>query len=240
MLSSKIANPSCDSFPPLRRASSPSRAASMALSTSPSLRINSLCRPRAFGISITSTRTGLLSPIGLGDSFRLLDRRISFDRSIVAFAASHEESPAFPTKRNGVEDGVVLAYPMKRSGEDGVVELVQFQVLFDMDVAFSEGFTVFWMQSNSVVICSIKHSEIEVEKEKEDLDFQAEESEEAWKQTLASFKEQALKMRSMSQEAYEIYSKRAMIILKETSEQLKIQAEKARNDLTEAAREISE
>ncbi|GLU14868.1 hypothetical protein SLE2022_314110 [Rubroshorea leprosula] len=177
MLSSKIANPSCDSFPPLRRASSPPRAASMAMCALPSLRINSLCRPRAFGSSTTSTRTGLLSPIGLGDSFRLLDRRILFDRSIVAFSASHEES---------------------------------------------------------------KHSEIEVEKEKEDLDFHAEESKEAWKQTLASFKEQALKMRSMSQEAYEMYSKRAVIILKETSEQLKIQAEKARNDLTEPAREISE
>ncbi|GLT68272.1 hypothetical protein SLA2020_405200 [Shorea laevis] len=141
MLSSKIANPSCDSFPPLRRASSPPRAASMAMSALPSLRINSLCRPRAFGISIASTRTGLLSPIGLGVGFRCLDRGISFIRSIVAFAASHEES---------------------------------------------------------------KHSEIEVEKEKEDLNFQAEESEEAWKQTLASFKKQALKMRSVSQEAYEI------------------------------------
>lgn len=85
-----------------------------------------------------------------------------------------------------------------------------------------------------------KHSEIEVEKEKKDLDAEAKESEQAWKQTLASFKEQALKMQNLSQEAYELYSQRAMVILKETSEQLRIQADKARYDLSEVAKEISE
>ena len=67
-----------------------------------------------------------------------------------------------------------------------------------------------------------------------------EESNEAWKQALEAFKEQALKMQSVSQEAYEIYSKKALVTLKQTSEQLQIQAEKAKNDLTEIAKEISE
>lgn len=66
-----------------------------------------------------------------------------------------------------------------------------------------------------------------------------EEANEAWKQALETFKEQALKMQSVSQETYEIYSKKALVTLKQTSEKLKIQAEKARNDLTEIAKEIS-
>jgi len=85
-----------------------------------------------------------------------------------------------------------------------------------------------------------KPNEIDVEEEKSDLKVGAEESEEAWKQTLASFKEEALKMQSVSQEAYELYSKKAIVILKETSEQLKIQAEKAREDLSVIAKQISE
>ncbi|KAL6987990.1 hypothetical protein U1Q18_013737 [Sarracenia purpurea var. burkii] len=83
-------------------------------------------------------------------------------------------------------------------------------------------------------------SEIEFEKEKSDLKVEAEESQEAWKQTLASFKEQALKMQGVSQEAYELYSKKAIVVLKETSEQLKIQAEKVSYDLSVIAKEISE
>ncbi|CAM8964708.1 unnamed protein product [Rhodiola kirilowii] len=82
-----------------------------------------------------------------------------------------------------------------------------------------------------------KHSEPEVEKEQEQGD---EESQEEWKQALASFKEQALKMQSVSQEAYELYSKKATVILKETSERLKIQADKASQDLGVVLNEISE
>lgn len=85
-----------------------------------------------------------------------------------------------------------------------------------------------------------KPSDVELEKDKKDLKTEAEESEEAWKQTLASFKEQAMQVKAVSQEAYEVYSKKAMIILKETSEKLQIQAEKAREDLTVVAKEISE
>ncbi|XP_068341110.1 protein FATTY ACID EXPORT 3, chloroplastic [Pyrus communis] len=85
-----------------------------------------------------------------------------------------------------------------------------------------------------------QHSDIEVENEKNNAKSESEESEEAWKHTLASFKEQALKMQSISQEAYEQYSKKALVIMKETSELLKIQADKARDDLSEIAKEISE
>ncbi|PON60538.1 TMEM14 family [Parasponia andersonii] len=85
-----------------------------------------------------------------------------------------------------------------------------------------------------------KHSEIEVEKEKDNIKLGADESQEAWREGLASFKEQALKVQSISQEAYDIYSKKALVILKDTSEQLKIQADKARQDLDEIAKEISE
>lgn len=67
-----------------------------------------------------------------------------------------------------------------------------------------------------------------------------EESQEAWKQALDTFKEQALKLQGVSQEAYELYSKKAIVVLKDTSEQLKIQADKARHDLSEVAKEITE
>ncbi|XP_075638855.1 protein FATTY ACID EXPORT 3, chloroplastic isoform X2 [Castanea sativa] len=95
-----------------------------------------------------------------------------------------------------------------------------------------------------VVASSASHEdssqEIEVEKGKDDHNLGAEDSQEVWKELLESFKEQALKMQSVSQEAYELYSKKAVVILKETSEQLKIQADKARDDLIEIAKEISE
>nr|GMC92011.1 protein FATTY ACID EXPORT 3, chloroplastic [Ipomoea batatas] len=83
-------------------------------------------------------------------------------------------------------------------------------------------------------------SKAEVEFEKNDLEKASDESQEAWKQTLESFKEQALKMQSISKEAYEVYSKKAMIVLEETSEKLKIQSEKAKHDLSVIAKEISE
>lgn len=79
-----------------------------------------------------------------------------------------------------------------------------------------------------------------MEKGNDEPHIGSEESQEAWKQALDTFIEQASKIRSVSEEAYEIYSKKAIIILKDTSEQLKIQADKARNDLSVAAKEISE
>lgn len=83
-------------------------------------------------------------------------------------------------------------------------------------------------------------SEAEDSKEKNDINVEANESEEAWKQTLALFKEKALVMQSVSQEAYEQYSKKAAVVFKEASEQLKIQAEKAKQDLSVIAKEVSE
>ncbi|KAL9428609.1 hypothetical protein AB3S75_030568 [Citrus x aurantiifolia] len=91
----------------------------------------------------------------------------------------------------------------------------------------------------STVVFSASHEESSSE-ESSEIKATAKESEEAWKQTLAAFREQAIKMQSVSQEAYEIYSKRATAILKETAEQLKIEAEKARKDLTVVAKELSE
>ncbi|KAL2530425.1 Protein FATTY ACID EXPORT 3 [Forsythia ovata] len=84
-----------------------------------------------------------------------------------------------------------------------------------------------------------KSSDITIEKE-EGHKVGAEKSEEAWKQTLDSFKEQDLKMQSISKEAYEMYSKKPIVILKETSEKLKIQADKSRQDLTVIAKEVAE
>lgn len=85
-----------------------------------------------------------------------------------------------------------------------------------------------------------KHAEIEVEKTQEEVDAGAKESQEAWEKMLESFKEQAMKMQGMSKEAYEIYSKKAAIVLDETSKKLKIQAEKTSQDLSVIAKEISE
>lgn len=92
----------------------------------------------------------------------------------------------------------------------------------------------------STVVFSASHEESKSSEESDEIKATAKESEEAWKQTLAAFREQAIKMQGVSQEAYEIYSKRAIAILKETSEQLKIEAEKARKDLTVVAKELSE
>ncbi|KAL3654835.1 hypothetical protein CASFOL_000621 [Castilleja foliolosa] len=83
-------------------------------------------------------------------------------------------------------------------------------------------------------------SDIDIGKEKEDLKAGAQDSQEAWQQTLESFKQQALKMQNISKEAYDLYSEKAIVILKETSENLKIQAEKARQDLSVVAKEIAE
>ncbi|CAI9768421.1 unnamed protein product [Fraxinus pennsylvanica] len=84
-----------------------------------------------------------------------------------------------------------------------------------------------------------KPSGIEIEKE-EDLKAGAEEAEEAWTQTLDSVKEQALKMQSISKEAYDVYSKKAIVILKETSEKSKVEADKARHELSKIAKEVAE
>ncbi|XP_054784167.1 LOW QUALITY PROTEIN: protein FATTY ACID EXPORT 3, chloroplastic [Prosopis cineraria] len=82
--------------------------------------------------------------------------------------------------------------------------------------------------------------EIEVGSGKDELGVGSEESQEVWKQALDTFREQAKKFQGVSQEAYEEYSKKAIVILKDAQKQLKVQADKARHDLTVAAKEISE
>ncbi|KAK1286014.1 hypothetical protein QJS10_CPB20g00097 [Acorus calamus] len=85
-----------------------------------------------------------------------------------------------------------------------------------------------------------KDSEIQVEKDQNEQNGKADDSQEEWKQKLETFKEEALKMQAISREAYEEYSKKALVILKDSSEKLKIETEKARIDLTRIAKEISE
>ncbi|KAF8394816.1 hypothetical protein HHK36_018752 [Tetracentron sinense] len=153
---------------------------SMALSPFPSSssRFEALLRSHRYRVSVVA-RCGSPSPNGLGAHFLPFNGRTSKQRSIVSFAASHEDS---------------------------------------------------------------KHSEIEVEKDKSKLemvDDESQEAQQAWEQIIESYKEHALKMLSVSEEAYELYSKKAMVILKEISGQLKIQAVKARRDLNIIAKGIS-
>ncbi|KAK1270687.1 hypothetical protein QJS04_geneDACA005826 [Acorus gramineus] len=85
-----------------------------------------------------------------------------------------------------------------------------------------------------------RHSEIEVENGRNELNKEAIESQEEWKRVLETFKEEALKMQAISQKTYEEYSKKAMVIMGYASEKFNIESEKARNDLTRIAKEISE
>ncbi|KAL9253162.1 FATTY ACID EXPORT 3, chloroplastic-like protein [Drosera capensis] len=85
-----------------------------------------------------------------------------------------------------------------------------------------------------------KSSEPELEEDKNNLHESDKASQEAWEQVLASFKEQALKVHGVSQEAYEMYSKKAMTVLKETAEKLKIHADQARYDLAVITSELGQ
>ncbi|RDX70000.1 Protein FATTY ACID EXPORT 3, chloroplastic, partial [Mucuna pruriens] len=86
-----------------------------------------------------------------------------------------------------------------------------------------------------------EHEEIEVEKGRDEgLHVGSEESQEAWKQALDTFREQAVKFRGISQEAYDLYSKKALVILGDTTEQLKVLADKTKHELSAAAKEITE
>lgn len=85
-----------------------------------------------------------------------------------------------------------------------------------------------------------EQSGVEVGKEKSDIDVEDDTSQEAWKQTIESFKEQVSKLQSVSSEAYTVNSQKAMTVLKDTSEQLRIQAEKAKEELGTKAKEVGE
>lgn len=84
------------------------------------------------------------------------------------------------------------------------------------------------------------HSEIQGEKDGKDSNFDAVKAQELWKNALDSFKEQALKMKAISKDAYDEYSEKALIALNETSKLLKIQADKAKDDLALIVQEFSE
>lgn len=78
-----------------------------------------------------------------------------------------------------------------------------------------------------------------MEKER-DIQAGSEESQEAWKQALDTFRKQAVKFQGTSQEAYELYSKKAVVILKDTTDQLKVLADKTKNELIVVAKEITD
>ncbi|CAJ1811996.1 unnamed protein product [Sphenostylis stenocarpa] len=84
-----------------------------------------------------------------------------------------------------------------------------------------------------------EHGEVEVENER-GVHAGSEESQEAWKQALDTFREQAQKFQGVSQDAYELYSKKAGVILKDTTEQLKVLADKTKHELSVAAKEITD
>uniref|UniRef100_A0A804IJB5 Non-green plastid inner envelope membrane protein n=1 Tax=Musa acuminata subsp. malaccensis TaxID=214687 RepID=A0A804IJB5_MUSAM len=76
--------------------------------------------------------------------------------------------------------------------------------------------------------------------EESDAELNARAAQDQWKEALEHFKTEALKVKAVSEEAYGVYSKKAMEILMDTSEKLKIQADKAQQDLSIIAKEISQ
>ncbi|XP_049931226.1 uncharacterized protein LOC116267691 [Nymphaea colorata] len=78
-----------------------------------------------------------------------------------------------------------------------------------------------------------------LEKLKNELEKQLEESQEAWKSTIESYKEQAAKMKDLSEEAYELYPKKAMVLFEDVSEQAKVQAKKARKYISLIAEQVT-
>ncbi|XP_074584656.1 protein FATTY ACID EXPORT 3, chloroplastic-like [Curcuma longa] len=84
-----------------------------------------------------------------------------------------------------------------------------------------------------------KNSDIEVEKDNDNASLNAGGSQEAWKEALERLKAEALNVKSVSEEAYQVYSTKAIEMLMDTSENLKIQSDKAQRDLSVIAQEIS-
>ncbi|KZV41095.1 hypothetical protein F511_14071 [Dorcoceras hygrometricum] len=98
-------------------------------------------------------------------------------------------------------------------------------------------------RNRSLLVSAVSHEEpkpSDIGIENEDLKVGTAESHVVWQQILKSFKEQSLKLQSVSKEAYKVYSEKAIILLQETSGKLHIRAEKARLDLNVIAKEISE
>ncbi|KAJ8485238.1 hypothetical protein OPV22_017723 [Ensete ventricosum] len=81
---------------------------------------------------------------------------------------------------------------------------------------------------------------LDIKEEESDAEVNAWAAQEQWKEALEHFKTEALKVKAVSEEAYGVYSKKAVEILMDTSEKLKIQADKAQQDLSIIAKEISQ
>ncbi|XP_065006126.1 protein FATTY ACID EXPORT 3, chloroplastic-like isoform X2 [Musa acuminata AAA Group] len=81
---------------------------------------------------------------------------------------------------------------------------------------------------------------LDIKEEESDAELNARAAQDQWKEALEHFKTEALKVKAVSEEAYGVYSKKAMEILMDTSEKLKIQADKAQQDLSIIAKEISQ
>ncbi|GAB4856219.1 hypothetical protein Ancab_014145 [Ancistrocladus abbreviatus] len=182
---------------------------------------------------LQSQRALVLPPKGLAGIGLIATRRLGLNkRLIVSFAASHEGSKKAVSAINQWGDGSKIPY-------------------FNLDLI--AGSIVRSIEQNGILAggrsskidCLLDPSDsvmtfTNVGNRKNDFNQQNEESEEAWEQVLASFKGQAIRLQNVSQEAYEVYSKKVLVILKETAEQLQIQADKARNDLSIIANEIGE
>ncbi|XP_042375115.1 protein FATTY ACID EXPORT 3, chloroplastic-like isoform X3 [Zingiber officinale] len=84
-----------------------------------------------------------------------------------------------------------------------------------------------------------KNSDIEMEKDNDHANLNAGGSQEAWKEALERLKAESLNVKSVSEEAYQVYSTKAIEMLMDTAENLKIQADKVQTDLSVLALEIS-
>ncbi|KAG6513140.1 hypothetical protein ZIOFF_023448 [Zingiber officinale] len=83
------------------------------------------------------------------------------------------------------------------------------------------------------------NSDIEMEKDNDHANLNAGGSQEAWKEALERLKAESLNVKSVSEEAYQVYSTKAIEMLMDTAENLKIQADKVQTDLSVLALEIS-
>ncbi|KAL5229028.1 hypothetical protein ABZP36_017293 [Zizania latifolia] len=83
-------------------------------------------------------------------------------------------------------------------------------------------------------------SELSNDNEKGKEEINSEEAQEVWKEMLKQFKGEALRMQTLTLQAYDVYSQRTREVLLEASEKLKIQADKAQKDLALIAAEVGE
>ncbi|KAI3847676.1 hypothetical protein MKX03_008854 [Papaver bracteatum] len=219
--------------------------------------------PRRRSISIPPTPLKRLGRIGTGTPFLSLDHhhhhrqhRGSKNNNILAsFSASNQEEKKQPDEIDAEKEKNVVKAGAEESGEASEHKHVEIEKeknevkagAEESGEASEHKHVEIEKEKNEVKAGAeesgdaLEHKHVEIDKEmkKSGVEVGAEESEEAWKHMLETFIEQALKMQDISQEAYELFSKRAAVILKETSEKLKIQADKSSFDLSRLAKDIS-